>query len=183
MAAATTMPRPIPDEVLVERARNGDDGAFVAIYHRYARYVAGIVFRSLGDDADLDDIVQATFLDVSRGLAKLKEPSAFRGWLIAIAVRRIQARIRARTRLRWLKREAQERMPASVEPDQAASCDLRALYRALDTIKPNLRLPWTLHRLEGEPLAEVATICGISVSTAKRRIAKTEALLKRRFHG
>src|SRR5262249_19187668 len=46
------------DEALVVRAQRAERGAFAALYERHARYIAGVVYRLMGDDAELDDIVQ-----------------------------------------------------------------------------------------------------------------------------
>ena len=45
------------DALLVERATRGDDRAFATLYSRHVRYVAGVVYRVLGGDEELEDIV------------------------------------------------------------------------------------------------------------------------------
>ncbi|HEY8430134.1 MAG TPA: sigma factor, partial [Sandaracinaceae bacterium] len=55
---------PEPDEVLVERARAGDERAFAKLYRRHAPYVAGVVYRLMGDELELDEIVQDTFVEL-----------------------------------------------------------------------------------------------------------------------
>jgi RNA polymerase sigma-70 factor (ECF subfamily) len=45
-------------------------------------------------------------------------------------------------------------------------------------------LPWTLSRVEGGQLEEVAEWCGTSLATVKRRIARADDYVKRRMsHG
>ena len=52
------MGSPADDEALVAALRAGDRHAFRRFYHRHSRYVAGTVYRLLGNDHELDDIVQ-----------------------------------------------------------------------------------------------------------------------------
>ncbi len=62
------------DVTLVERAMRGDDQAFAAIYRRHARYVAGVAYRILGADSEVDDVVQETFVDAAKGLRRIEDP-------------------------------------------------------------------------------------------------------------
>ena len=48
---------PPGDDALVARILQGDDAAFRQLYGRYARYVAGVVVRLMGDDLELDDVL------------------------------------------------------------------------------------------------------------------------------
>jgi RNA polymerase sigma-70 factor (ECF subfamily) len=173
---------PESDGALVERAAQGDERAFSQIYRRHARYLAGVVYRVMGDAAELDDVVQEVFLTCLRGLPSLKEGERLRPWLVTIAVRQTQKRLTARGRRRWLG--VQVGLVAARVSDPQLSRDVADLYRGLDRLSPKLRVPWVLARLEGASLDEVAAWCEISVATAKRRLARADQFLKRRFdHG
>ena len=167
------------DAALVAQAIAGSDRAFSMLYRRHARYVAGVVYRLLGSDGELDDVVQETFCDASAALASLKEPGGLRGWLARIAVRRVHKRLAKRRRWRWLVGEVAQMAPLVSDPAERQRVD--ALYEALATLPPELRIPWTLHHVEGETLPEVAAMCEISLATAKRRIADAAEKLERRL--
>src|SRR5262245_48169265 len=71
------------DAELVRRTLAGDREAFAQLYDRHARLV-----RAVAADAGpgrSDDAVQETFLRAYRGLADLRSPDAFAGWLVGIA--------------------------------------------------------------------------------------------------
>jgi RNA polymerase sigma-70 factor (ECF subfamily) len=51
------------------------------------------------------------------------------------------------------------------------------VYRALDKLPARERVPWTLRYVAGEGVSEVATLCGCSLATAKRRIARAHEKL------
>ena len=179
--AALKRPAPVPepDEVLVARAAHGDDKAFTQLYRRHARYIAGVVFRLLGDPTELDDVVQETFLACRQGLAALNEPDKLRPWLVTIAVRRVQRRLSARARRRWLGVELGLFSPRLSDPE--LSRQVSDLYRSLDGLSPNLRMPWVLARIEGASLEEVAAWCEVSLATTKRRLARADRYLQRKL--
>jgi RNA polymerase sigma-70 factor (ECF subfamily) len=186
MAAENALKRPASveddDEVLVQRAAAGDRRAFAALYRRHARYLAGVAFRLLGDSGELDDVVQEAFVIALRSLGKLKDANRVRAWLVTILVRRVQRRLRSRTRQRWLGRELLLVSPTASDPH--VSREVSELYRALERLPVDLRVPWTLTRVEGGRMDEVAEWCDISVATLKRRLNRADELIARRMgHG
>ncbi len=164
--------------------RAGDRQAFRRFYHRHSRYVAGTVYRLMGNDADLDDIVQDTFLDGHRHLDQLQRPERVRSWLCSIAVRHVQHRLKKRGRIHQVHRQAalEQLCERAGEGDDRELAT--ALYRALDELSPENRTPWVLHHVLQHTLPEVAEICGVSLATVKRRIARAQQRLRRRLrHG
>ncbi|HEY3818283.1 MAG TPA: RNA polymerase sigma factor [Polyangiaceae bacterium] len=161
------------DRALLAQAVDGNERAFALLYRRHARYVAGVAYRVMGSDAELDDVVQEVFLDASGALASVREADGLRGWLARITVRRVYKRLARRRRWRWLQRDQQEL--AVTVSDPALKTRVTDLYRTLERLAPNIRIPWVLHAIEGETLPDVARMCDISLATAKRRIAKAAA--------
>ena len=45
--------------------------------------------------------------------------------------------------------------------------------------RSEIRIAWTLRRVEGLELSEVASLAGCSLATAKRRIAEAEAIIRK----
>jgi RNA polymerase sigma-70 factor (ECF subfamily) len=169
------------DEVLVARVLRGDALAFRDLYARHSRYVAGVVYRLMGDDAELEDIVQDAFVRAAERLPSLREPAQLRAWLVTIAVRLGQSRLTRRRRRSWIRRQLTRAAPTVSDPRDRAPAD--ELYAALDQIPDRLRVPWLLHRVEGFRLEDVAASCGVSLATIKRRIADAQSRLDRRLEG
>ncbi|MFJ2958382.1 sigma-70 family RNA polymerase sigma factor [Streptomyces sp. NPDC087270] len=85
-----------PDPEMVTAARAGDEQALDLLVAQCLPLVYNIVGRALDGNDDVDDVVQETLLRVVRGLADLRDPAAFRSWLVAIAVRQVRDREQAR---------------------------------------------------------------------------------------
>jgi RNA polymerase sigma-70 factor (ECF subfamily) len=172
------------DAALVRALRAGDRQAFRRLYHRHSRYVAGTVFRLLGHDQELDDIVQETFLDGHRHLDQLLHPERVRAWLCSIAVRHVQHRLKRRGKQRQAARQAADQLASERAADRRDQELATALYAALDELAPEARTPWILHHVLQHTLPEVAELCGVSLATVKRRIARAQQTLQRRLrHG
>jgi RNA polymerase sigma-70 factor (ECF subfamily) len=149
------------------------------IFRRYSRYVAAVALRLLGRDDEIDDVVQEVFLQAVRGLERLREPGAVKGWLATVTVRVARRKLRMR-RVRGFfgldDRPAYAQIAtAETPPDERAL--LARVYTLLDGLTVSERLAWTLRHVEGEKLDAVARICGVSLATAKRRIASAQAKL------
>lgn len=66
----------------------------------------------------------------------------------------------------------------SASAPQDVQVELRAIYALVETLPPTTRLALLLRRVEGLSLEEVAAMLGVSLATAKRRIAEAERQLE-----
>jgi RNA polymerase sigma-70 factor (ECF subfamily) len=172
-AAPTSAPAAAPD--------------FGRVFREYAPYVAAIAMRLLGRDDEVDDLVQEVFLEALRGLGRLREKDALKGWLATVTVRTARRRLRLR-RIRGMFHVGDAPAFYDAVADDAASPEqrtlLRELYRALDRVPVDERIAWTLRHVHGEELEAVATLCGCSLATVKRGVAAAhECLGKVMRHG
>jgi RNA polymerase sigma factor (sigma-70 family) len=87
---------PDPDPATVIAAQRGDRSALDVLAAGYLPLVYNIVGRAMNGHPDVDDVVQETMLRAVRGLADLRDPAAFRSWLVAIAIRQVRDSYRDR---------------------------------------------------------------------------------------
>lgn len=168
----------ISDEELAGRLLAGEPWAREAFYRRYVKAVWCTALRLVGDRSDADDVVQDTFVEALRDVAKLRDPSRMRAWLLQITVHQAHRRFRRR---RLLRRLGLERtgddglLEALAKPGTAAEAraELACIDRVLAKVTASQRFAWMLRHVEGLSLEEVAQACDCSLATAKRRIART----------
>jgi RNA polymerase sigma-70 factor (ECF subfamily) len=155
------------------------------LFRRYARYVGSVAVRLMGRDAEVDDVVQEVFLAAMSRLAALRDPAAVKGWLATVTVRIAGRRLRRRRVLVLLGLDQapdyDEVAGAEASPEDRAM--VARIYRALDRLPVAQRIPWTLHHVEGESLPRAAELCGVSLATAKRRIAAAQRALEHELGG
>src|SRR6266700_1980599 len=91
-----TPPADGPDLATVTAARAGDPRALGALAAASLPLVYNIVGRAMNGHPDTDDVVQETMLRAVRGVGELRDPAAFRSWLVAIAIRQVRDSYRDR---------------------------------------------------------------------------------------
>ena len=169
------------DAALVVAARADESWAKEALFRRYVTMVNGLGYRLVGNDSDLDDLVQDSFMEAWRSLGRLESPQAFAAWLGSIVVRTAHKMLRRRritTRL-GLRRSEPIDLDGLISPSAPpdARSELVAIYRLVQRLPINTRMAFTLRRVEGLPLDEIARLLETSLATVKRRIAEAERLL------
>jgi RNA polymerase sigma-70 factor, ECF subfamily len=169
-------PFPLADDAaLVAALKQGDGKAPRILFERYGAHVQRILARVLGMDSELPDLVHDVFVRALAGVERLEDPSALRAWLTSIAVFTAREHVRSRKRRSWLALFGFDEVPeAPWIPVTDAQEALAATYSILDRLPLDERTVFALRFLEEMEIAEVAAACGISISTAKRRIAQAE---------
>ena len=156
---------------------------FERVYDQYYRYVSAVCLRLLGDNTDVDDVVQEIFWDCFNSIHKLRDMTHARRWLMQVTIRKTRKLLRRRKIAAFLHLP----LIAPIDPPlPTASADDRAavvqLFGLLEAVPVNHRLAWSLRYLEGANLREVAEACDCSLATAKRWIAKTQKVLTGACH-
>lgn len=182
-AAVARTPKTFTDwseEQQLDALRSGRPGAWLAFYDAFAPYVLSVLRRVLGPDRELEDLLQDVFARALEGIARVKDASKLKPWLRSLTVFTARETLRRRRWRSWLPLgepdddEGAIAWPTTTDALEARQL-LRKVKRILDGLRVDDRLAFTLRHFEGLELTEVATTLGMSLSTAKRRIARAEA--------
>lgn len=169
-----------PSSPFVTRA--ADAPRIDELVREHSEYVAGLAYRLLGRDSEVDDVVQDVFVALLRFHDSVREPNALRAWLGTTTVRLAQRRLRARSfRLRSLL--GLDQPEPNVLYTRGAGAEehlaLARVHRALDGVAAGARIAWVLRYVEQERMEDVARLCGCSLTTAKRRVEAAQVAVKR----
>ncbi|NBO10312.1 MAG: RNA polymerase sigma factor RpoE, partial [Methylophilaceae bacterium] len=74
------------DQALVERAQRGDQKAFGMLVEKYQRKLGRLLSRMVRDQAEVEDVVQESFIKAYRALPNFRGDSAFYTWLYRIGI-------------------------------------------------------------------------------------------------
>lgn len=155
--------------------RSGRADAGAAFYDRHVHAIHALVFRLMGLDGEIDDVVHDVFVRALESLPALREPAALRSWLFGIAVRAVGIRFQKRRRQGWLRFMAPEDVPELTSmPVTELGEALREVYAILGGMAPEERIAFVLHRVEGVSLEDAAKAMGLSLATFRRRLARGE---------
>jgi RNA polymerase sigma-70 factor (ECF subfamily) len=163
------------EAAFVEACRAGDPRALDQFFRKHVSYVERVIGRLIGPTADLEDLVQTTFIEAMKAFCRYRGEANLKTWVTRIAVHVTLRQLR-----RGLRRHVPlELLPAEDEPhDGARSVDRELddrriavrLHHLLDRITPKKRVAFLLHTVEGHSIEEVAALTGAGRAATKSRI-------------
>src|SRR5436190_7640852 len=89
---------PDPDAALMLRVRAGDFAAFEELVNKYKQPVMNLVYRTLRDSTEAEDLAQHVFLQVFKSAHRYEVAAKFSTWLFTIARNLCLNEIRRRSR-------------------------------------------------------------------------------------
>jgi RNA polymerase sigma-70 factor (ECF subfamily) len=165
-----------PDEVLIEKSRDGDMAAFKMLVVRHEGKVAGVVRSMLGATPEAEDVGQEVFIKFYDSLNKFRGESQVSTYLIRIAINLALNELKR-------KQKANARY-ASLESvggmgDAADTMDLKELlayeFKQLDA---DFQAVATLRLIEGYSTEETSSLLGIPLGTTLSRLARAQQKLR-----
>lgn len=171
----------LSDDALVAACGQGDPIALGELFDRFHPAVYRFLSRLAGvDGRDLDDLVQATFVEVSRGAARFRSGSQVRTWIFGIAANVSRQHVRGESRRkRALRSLAEAPFARGERPDEAAERRelLERLAEAIAGLPHDLRAAFVMCEIEEIAGAEAADALGIREGTLWRRLHEARKAL------
>ena len=171
------------DLALAQRAAEGDRAAQRELFHNLKNPVHHTLFRILGANRDIEDLIQDAFLEIFRALPSFRGDSSLARWAQTIATRTAYLAIERRkppaVDLDLVEDEIVDRDPDAHRVAQARQA-ARRLYAALDRIDAKQRIAFALAVIDGLSLAEVAQMTEASLVAVKTRVWRARRDLMKR---
>jgi RNA polymerase sigma-70 factor (ECF subfamily) len=163
---------------LVRLAQAGDRAAFESLVRLHAKLVWAAVYGLIRDPAWTEDLVQETFLRMWESIGDVKEPAAFRGYLLTTA-----------RRLAWRHSDVAGRAVPMAEPPEPAPVEEKApaldpeeahdkVQEALTRLPERYRVPVTLHYVNGMEYAEISATTGMESGSLRGLLTRGLARLR-----
>jgi RNA polymerase sigma factor (sigma-70 family) len=170
------------DPAIVKRAAGGDVRAHEIIYRAFAAPVYSICLRFTRVPAQAEDLVQETFIEIMRSIAKFRGEAALGSWVRRIAVSKALMHLRSAWTARGqaLADDWDDVTPGDVgghgvssHPD--AALDLDAALARLPAV--GRTVVW-LHDVEGFTHKEIAALMGRTESFSKSQLSRAYQRLR-----
>jgi RNA polymerase sigma-70 factor, ECF subfamily len=181
------------DQILVERAQQGDKKAFGLLVEKYNRKLGRLLGRMIRDQAEVEDVVQESFIKAYRALPNFRGDSAFYTWLYRIGINT------AKNYLVSLGRRPQ--VMQEVEIDDVENFEDGNEMRTMDTpetammtkeiaqtvndtvasLPEELRTAITLREIEGLSYEEIATLMQCPIGTVRSRIFRARETISEKL--
>ncbi len=170
------------DPAIVKLAARGDARAHEIIYRAFATPVYSLCLRFTRAPANAEDLVQETFIEIMRSIAKFRGEAALGSWIRRIAVSKALMFLRSAwtARSQSLGEDWDEVTPGdaishgiSRYPDEAI--DLDAALANLPSVSRSI--VW-LHDVEGFTHKEIAKMMGRTESFSKSQLSRAYQRLR-----
>lgn len=147
----------------IDRCRRGDENAMTALIGKHRRRLVRVAANVLRDPFEAEDVTQEAFLKAFREIHKLREDSAFSGYIYRICIRLCMDRLRSK------------RVEAMVidkpEPSKGTQVETQVLVEdLLAELTPELRATLVLREMEQMSYEEVADLMRVPVGTVRSRL-------------
>src|SRR5688500_706523 len=178
----------LPDDRLVQMARERDRAAFEALMRRHNRRLFRVARAVLRDVDAAEDAVQEAYLRAFTHLASYKPTGKFSAWLTRVALNEaLMMRRRERGDTVSLDELGEDFVsptdPAADEPQTAdqfvEAAHARALLEhAIDALPENFRMVFVLRVVEGLDVRETAECLELNASTVRTRLFRAQRQLR-----
>jgi RNA polymerase sigma-70 factor (ECF subfamily) len=164
------------DEELMLAYARGDEAALRELFQRYAPILLRLVLRQVGRNADAQDVVQQTFLQLHRARRDFRADMRLRPWLVTIALNLARDLLRRRGR-RPEHVLDEETLPVVTPADDGDVA--RRVRAALRALPREQREVIELHWFDQLPFNEIAAIVGASAGTVRVRAHRGYVALRK----
>lgn len=170
------------DRELAQRAAAGDRAAQRELFMAQRGSVHHALFRILGSNRDLEDLVQDAFLEIFRALPSFRGDSTLSRWCQTIATRIAYLAISRRRPPAVDLALVEEIVADDVDTQRQAMLReaTRRLYAALERVEAKQRVAFALAVIDGRSLAEVAELTESTVIAVKTRVWRARKDLMKR---
>ncbi|HKD06335.1 MAG TPA: sigma-70 family RNA polymerase sigma factor [Bryobacteraceae bacterium] len=175
---------------LVNRAREGDMGAFSALIRQYEGKIFRLAMNITQNREDAEDVLQESFLKAFEHLDQFQGNSKFYTWIVRIAVNQALMKLRKRKSDRTVSIDEQidtgedtvVREIAAWDPDpevRYSQAELNTiLTEAIDGLAPIYKTVFTLRDVDGLSTEETADVLELSVPAVKSRLLRARLQLR-----
>jgi RNA polymerase sigma-70 factor, ECF subfamily len=177
-AAPSAGPDGLPDLLLIERSRAGDERAVEALIRRYSRRLYRVACSVLMDEERSETAVLEAFLAAFGDLNRYEPTGKFAAWLTRLAFNQARA-LRGGARVAHLA-------PGAPQPPAAAATaaspgedplERRELEQAIGNLPEVFRTVYVLRMLEGISGIETAASLGLHETTVRTRLYRAHRRL------
>lgn len=173
---------------LVEGVKKHDEAAFNELFRRYHRLVHYIAFQLTKNEADADDVVQETFLQVQASIHNLKDPNLLKAWIGRIAhsksitlLRKKKDQQMSDKQSNYLSNQMEVRQEFCPNEQSHHTTDMEVLHQCISELKLPYREVLILYYFVQLSIKEICGILQLPEGTAKSRLLYGKKNLKEKI--
>lgn len=181
------------DQILVVRAQQGDKKAFGMLVEKYHRKLGRLLGRMIRDQAEVEDVVQESFIKAYRALPNFRGDSAFYTWLYRIGINTAKNYLVSMGRRPQVMQEVEiddvenfeggYEMRTTDTPETALMTKqiAQTVNDTVASLPEELRTAITLREIEGLSYEEIATLMQCPIGTVRSRIFRARETISEKL--
>ena len=185
-AAKRQVDQQIPDEEVIRRVLGGEVELYEIIMRRYNQRLYRAVRAVLGNDSDVEHVMQDAYVSAYTHLGQFESRSSFSTWLTKIAIHEALAVKRKQNRFVTMDTADSDNgfvsMLVSNDPDpekKLMDMELAALLEhSVEALPESYRSVFVLREVEKLDTRETADCLGITEENVKVRLHRARALMR-----
>jgi len=164
------------DSVLIDKAKNGNEGAFKILVNKYYPRVYASLFSFTKSKEDSEDLTQQTFIKVWQQLDSFRGESAFFTWVYRIAINLAKNFVVSSNYKKQKSNISMENINLdfgsfdNIEEVIIHDESIEKISNFVNTLPESLKTAFTLRESEGKSYEEISVITETPIGTVRSRI-------------
>ena len=183
----------IKEATIIKRILGGEKELYEILVRRNNQILYRIIRSYIKDEAEVEDIMQDSYVKAFTKLYQFKLNSAFSTWLIRIGINESLARLKEKSRLIHLNEQSQNLKSNKVleipdnkqlnPQDKMMQGEAKQLLEnAIDSLDLKYRAVYMMREVEKMSLKEVSFALNLTVANVKVRLHRSKEMLKHKLY-
>lgn len=180
------------DALLISELQKGSESAFRTIVQKFQNQVYNTCLGFLQNEEDAEETAQDVFIEVYKSVKSFRGDAKLSTWIYRIATTKSLELIRKnkrKKRFAFLQsigggeyyetaQQATFEHPGVILENKEQA---QTLFNTIATLPESQRVAFTLHKVEGLPYAEIATVLDTSVSSVESLMFRARKSLQKKL--
>lgn len=182
----------IEDSVVIKRILSGEKELYEILVRRNNQKLYRIIRSYIKDDAEIEDIMQDSYVKAFTKLYQFKLESTFSTWLIRIGINESLARLKEKGKIYHLNEQSDNLSSTILEiPDNRQLNPQDKMIRnetkqilesAIDSLDIKYKTVYIMKEVEEMSLKEISVVLGLTVANVKVRLYRSKEMLKEKLY-
>lgn len=179
----------LSDSEIINRILSGEKELYEILVRRNNQKLYRVIRSYLKDEAEIEDIMQNSYIKGFTKLYQFKLEASFSTWLIRIAINEALTRLKEKGKRHYINENIQHFQQNSIleipdnqqlnpQEKMIQKETKQVLENAIDHLEPNYKIVYMMKAVEGMSSKEIAAALGITEANVKVRFHRSKDMLK-----
>lgn len=183
----------IKEEEVIKRILSGEKELYEILVRRHNQKLYRIIRSYLKDEAEIEDLMQNSYIKAFTKLYQFKLESSFSTWLIRIGINESLARIKEKGKLHHINElstnfkdslvlEIPDNKELNPQDKMIHNEAKQLLENAIDFLDSKYRTVYIMKEVEEMSLKEISIALDITIANVKVRLHRSKEMLKEKLY-